>query len=205
MKALRPAIPALLIALLVLVVAWAGRASDGRKSLAECDAALIRGDRVDAIVYARAAAEARCPWCSAPENGYAKLYAIARDAESKADDATALAAWRAVRVASLASTWFDEAEPRRERADAEIARLGHRIDAMNAATGTASSLAASEEKLKAVLAPNPLPSTWVFVVLAVGGALLLFGAMRSVRAFGPANMAIAVAGVALAVAGVLAF
>lgn len=205
MKRLRPALPALVVAMVVLVAAWFGRSSDGKKALADCDAALIRGDRIDAIVFARAAAEARCPWCSAPELGYAKLYAIARDVESKADDVTAITAWRAVRAASLSGMWFERSEPRRERADAEIARLGHRIDVMNAAAGGSASPAASEEKLKAVLAPNPLPSTWAFVVLTVGGALLLFGAIRSIRALGAANVAIAITGVVVAVAGVLAF
>jgi hypothetical protein len=202
---LKGALPALFVAVVVLVVAWLGRASDGRKSLRESDAAMIRGDRIDAIVYARAAAEARCPWCSAPELGYSKLYAIAREAESKADDATAIAAWRAVRVASLSATWFEPSESRRDRADTEIARLGHRIDALNAAAGGTASPAATEEKLKAVLAPNPLPSTWVFVVLSVGGVLLLVGAMRSVRTLGAANLAIAATGAVVAVVGVVAF
>jgi uncharacterized protein CbrC (UPF0167 family) len=204
-KALGPALPAMVVALVVVVVAWIGRASDGRKSLADCDAAMIRGDRVEAIVYARAAAEARCPWCSAPANGYAKLYAIAREAESKSDDLTALTAWRAVRAASLSATWFEPTEPRRERADAEIARLSHRVDVMNATAASNASPAANEEKLREVLAPNPLPSTWVFVVLSVGGVLLLVGAMRSVRALGAANLAIAATGVAVAVVGVVAF
>ncbi|MFO0741350.1 MAG: hypothetical protein U0270_35975 [Labilithrix sp.] len=205
MKLLRPALPALVVAMVVLVVAWFGRSSDGKKALADCDAALIRGDRIDAIVFGRAAAEARCPWCSAAELGYAKLYAIARDAESKADDVTALTAWRAVRAASLSGTLFDRTEPRRERADAEIARLGHRIDVMNAAAGGSASPAATEDKLKAVLAPNPLPSTWAFVVLTVGGVLLLVGAMRSVRGLAAANVTIALTGVVVAVVGVLAF
>lgn len=204
-KALRPALPAMVVALAVLLVAWFGSARDGKKALADADAAMIRGDRVDAIVFARAAAEARCPWCSAPESGYAKLYAIAREAESKADDQTAIAAWRAVRVASLSATWFEASEPRRARADAEIARLGHRIDVMNAAAGENASPSANEEKMKAVLAPNPLPSTWVFAVLSVGGLLLLVGAIRSVRALGAANLAIAATGAVVAVVGVVAF
>lgn len=205
MKRLGPALPAILVALAVLLVAWLGRASDGRKALEQSNAALIRGDRIDAIVFARAAAEARCPWCSAPENGYAKLYAIARDAEAKADDQGAIAAWRAVRAASLSATWVERSEPRRERADAEIARLGHRIDVLAGAGGGGASPAASEDKLRAVLAPNPLPSTWVFVVLGVGAVLLLAGAMRSVRTLGAANLAIAVTGAVVAVLGVALF
>jgi hypothetical protein len=202
---LRPVMPALIVALVVLGAAWISRVSDGQKSLAESDAALIRNDKIDAVVHAREAAEARCPFCSAPALGYAKLYAIAREAESKGDDQTALVAWRGVRVASLAATWLEADETRRERADAEIARLSHRIDVMNAAAGTNASPAAAEERLKAGLAPNPLPPTMVFVVIAVGFVLLLFGAIRSVRALRAADIAIAVVGAVVAVLGVLAF
>jgi hypothetical protein len=45
----------------------------------------------------------------------------------------------------------------------------------------------------------------VFVVLSVGGVLLLVGAMRSVRALGAANLAIAATGLVVAVVGVVAF
>ena len=205
--ALRTAAPLLVLAAVVFVAAWIGRIGEGRKSLADADAALIRGDRIDAIVYARAAAEARCPLCSAPAAGFAKLAAIAHDAEAKGDDASATAAWRAVRSATLASTWFEDSDPRREQADAEIARLSHRIDAMNAATGNSASPAASEEKLRAALGPSPLPSTMVFVVVAIGGVLLVAGALRSVRArsLRAQDIVIAVAGAAVAVLGVVAF
>lgn len=204
---LRGVAPPLVLALVVFVAAWLGRAAEGRRSLADADAAVIRGDRVAAIVDARAAAEARCPFCSAPERGFAKLYAIARDAEAKGDDASATAAWRAVRTASLAATWFEPSEPRRERADAEIARLEHKTDALAAAAGSSSSPSATEEKLRAVLAPSPLPSTMVFVVVAAGAALLLAGAVRSIRAksLRAQDIAAATAGAAIAVLGVVAF
>lgn len=204
---LRSVLPGLVLAIVILATAWVSRANEGRRSLADSSAALVRGDRIDAILYARAAAEARCPWCEAPETGYAKLYAIAREAESKADDATAIAAWQAARAASLATTWLDANEPRRQRADAEIARLQHRVDAMSAAAGGTASPAASEEKLRAVLAPNPLPSSTLFLVVAAGALLLAIGAVRSVRAkmLRAQDIAVALAGGALAVIGVVAF
>lgn len=203
----RAASAALALAFVVLIAAWVSRVSEGRRALAESNGALLRGDRVEAIVHARAAAEARCPWCAAPEAGYAKLIAIAREAESKNDDASALAAWQAVRVASLATTWFDASEPRRQRADGEIARLQHRIDAMGATAGGTSSPAASEERLRAVLAPNPLPATAVFVVIAAGTILLAFGAIRSLRAkaLRTQDIVIALAGGVVAVLGVVGF
>jgi len=167
-----------------------------------------RGDRVEAIVFARAAAEARCPWCQASELGYARLYAIAKEAESKGDDATAAAAWRAVRAAALGSSVLGISPARRERADVEIARLEHKVDAAAAAaSGGAPSAAASEEKLRAALSRSPVPSGMVFVLVAAGGALFLLGAIRFVRAktFRPTELALALAGAAIAALGVLVF
>jgi hypothetical protein len=202
----------LLVALLVvvLITAWSGRVSEGRKSLEACDAAAKRGDRVEAIVFARAAAEARCPFCSAPELGFARLYAIAKEAESRGDDAIAVAAWRAVRAATLASVVLDTTPARRERADNEIARLEHRIDAAAAAAGGTASPAASEERLRVALAASTVPSTTVFVLLALGGVLFLVGGVRFVRAagaatFGTASVVMAAAGAGVAIAGVLLF
>ena len=66
-----------LVVLATLGVAWAGRASEGQRALADADAALSRGDTTDAILAARVAAEARCPGCSAPDEGFARLERIA--------------------------------------------------------------------------------------------------------------------------------
>lgn len=106
---------------------------------------------------------------------------IAKDAEDRGDDASAVAAWRAVRAATLASIVIHRAPPRRERADTEIARLEHRMAAAGAAaTGGFVSPAATEERLGAALAVSSLPSASVFLSLTVGGALFLFGAARFV-------------------------
>lgn len=207
MPGARSALLAVGLALVILVAAWIARVYDGRRSLEACDAAIARGDRVESIVFARAAAEARCPWCTASELGYARLYAIAKDAEARADDVIAVAAWRAVRAATLASVVIDRSPARRERADVEIARLEHRIDAAAAAAGGIASPAATEERLRAALAVTTLPSATVFVLLTLGGTLFLFGAVRFVRAKGvrAQELAAAIAGGALAAAGVLLF
>jgi hypothetical protein len=198
---------ALGLALVVIVTAWVTRASEGRRALEGCDAAFARGDRVEAIVLARVAANARCPLCSAPELGYARLYAIAKDAETRGDDATAVAAWRAVRAATLATTLLDTNPARRERADVEIARLEHRIDAAAAAAGGAPSPAAGEERLRLALATSTVPSGMVFLLLTLGGGLFLAGAMRFVRsrAFRLPDLALTSAGTALAAIAVLLF
>jgi hypothetical protein len=194
-------------AVVVVVAAWVVRVQEGRRALAACDSALARGDRVEAIVQARAAAEARCPWCSSPELGYARLYAIAKEAESHGDDATAVAAWRAVRVASIATIIATSTPARRERADVEIARLEHRIDAASAAAGGTAAPAASEERLRQVLAQRDVPSGFVFLLLAVGGALFLTGAVRFVRGTpaGITSVVCLVGGAAMAVLGVVVF
>ena len=91
---------ALLVALLatvVFVVAWATRVSEGKRALADSDSARARADWAEAIMFARTAAEARCPAFCVSELGFARLYAISKEAEGRADDATSFAAWRAVR------------------------------------------------------------------------------------------------------------
>ncbi len=194
------------LVLAVVMTAWIARASEGRRSMAECDGALFRKDYVEAIVFARAAAEARCPLCSAPELGYARLYSIAKDAEGRGDDGTAIAAWRAVRAAALGTAIFDSTS-KRERADLEIARLGHRIDAAAAAAGSMASPAASEERLRAAQAAHDVPNGTTFVVIGAGGILFLLFAFRFVRARGSktADLAAAIAGIALAAFGALLF
>jgi hypothetical protein len=197
------------LAAIALVVAWLGRVTEGRRLVANMDAALARGDRVEAIVLARAAIEARCPGCEAPEIGYARLEAIAKDAEGRADDASAVAAWRAVRAGSLATTVFDDSGERRERADAEIARLEHRIDLAAAAAGGtgAASPAATEPRLRQALAARSIPSGSVFLFVAVGGILFLVGALRfaGARRFAPTDLGLSLLGSGLAVAGILLF
>lgn len=194
------------IAVVIIVTAWIARVRDGRRSLAACESAFVRGDRVEAIVFARAAAEARCPWCAAPELGFTRLQAIAKDGENRGDDAVAVAAWRAARAATLAAVIFDTSPERRGRADAEIARIEHRIDAAAAAGGGTPSPAASEERLRGALAANTVPSTTVFVFLALGGMIFLYGALRFVRTKGRVvDLGLSAAGGGLAVIGLLLF
>lgn len=187
----------------VLAVAWAARASEGRSAVEACDAAIARGDPVEAIARARAAAEARCPLCSAPELGYDRLGAIAKAAEARGDAAAAVAAWRAQRAAALGTAALDTSPARREQADAELARLEHRVDAASASP----SPAATEERLRAALAARAVPSGTVFVLVAVGAALFLAGGIRLARApaLRPTELAVALAGGALVVAALLLF
>jgi hypothetical protein len=204
----RGALVVALLSVLVFVIAWAGRVTEGKRALADCDSARARADWAEAVMSARAAAEARCPAFCVSELGFARLYAIAKDAESRADDATSFAAWRAVRAASLATAVVDVHAARRERADQELARIGHRMDAAAAAAGAPVSPAASEERLRATLtASNPASGT-TYLLLAIGGLLVLGGAARFVTAknrFPRAELLLSLTGAAVAACGALLF
>jgi hypothetical protein len=197
-----------LVILAIVVIAWISRVSEGKKSLDACDSALKRGDRIEAIVFARAAAESRCPLCSSSENGYQRLQTIAKEAEGRGEDTIAVAAWRAIRAATLSSVVFDTETARRTHADEEIARLEHRIDlAAAAGGGSATSPAASEERLRAALRASSVPGTMVFLLLAAGGILFFAGAYRFVRrSKSPLpDVITAVLGIGVALAGLLLF
>lgn len=197
-----------LVVLATLAVAWAGRASEGRRALADADAALSRGDTADAILAARVAAEARCPACTAPEGGFARLEKIAKDAEARGDDATAFAAWRATRSALLATTVTGGTSSRRAHADNELARFAHRLDAAAVAAGAAPTPAATEERVRATLAENEVPSGTSFALVGVGGLVFLVAAARFAMAKAQrsrADLGLAAAGAVLAAAGALLF
>ncbi len=172
---------AVLAVALAVGIAWAGRVSEGRSALAESTAALSRGDTAAAIQAARVAAQARCPTCDAPAFAFAQLETIAREAEGKADDTTAFAAWVAVRSASLATASLGPG-PRRAQAEAELARLGRKIDATAALSGGAPSPAASEERLRAALATSGVPSGGTFALVGLGAVVFAAGAFRLARA-----------------------
>lgn len=197
-----------LIALVTLGVAWAGRAADGRRALADADAALARGDTMDAILAARSAAEARCPGCSAPDEGFARLEKIAKDAEARGDDTTAFAAWRAARAALLATAVASSTSARRAHADAEVARFAHRLDAAAVAAGATPTPAAKEDRLRATLAETDVPGGATFALVGLGGIVFLVAAARFVAAKAErsrTDLGLAAAGVVLAAAGALLF
>jgi hypothetical protein len=189
--------PAILVALtlgVAIALAWAGRASEGKRALADADGALLRGDVTDAILAARTAAEARCPGCAAPDQGFAKLEKIARDAEARGDDATAFAAWRATRAALLATTVTGSSSARRAHADVEVARFAHRLDAAAVAAGAAPTPAAAEDKLRAGMNESELPSGMTFGLIGLGTIVFLFGAVRFVMSKKRVELGAALAG-----------
>ncbi len=189
-------------ALALVAIAWIGRIAEGQNALAAADVALERGDPFDAIVSARAAAEARCPGCAAPAAGFGKLVAIARSAEGRADVETAFTAWRAVRAASLSTAVFRANSAERDLAEAELARLGHRVDREAAEAGGIATAAASEERLRAALRETETPSGAAYALAAAGFGLFLFGALRFARGTGLGGMDLAMVGSGATLAGV---
>ena len=191
----------------VLGTAWISQSSEGRTALDGAERARKAGDRVEAVVLARRAAMARCPGCASSERGYAELETLAHEAESKGDEAGSVAAWRATRAATLATVVVDPEGARRTRADNEIARLEHRIDMAAAATGGQAAPAATEDRVRQSLAAAAIPSSFVFVILALGGAIFALGAVRFARAprANAPDAALALGGIVCAAAGVLFF
>lgn len=198
---------ATLVLAAVLLVGWVVQRAEGNAAADAADAARARGDRVETIVQARRAAMARCPGCAGPARGYRTLEQVAREAEGKGDDASAVAAWQAIRASTLATVVLDPESTRRSQADTQIARLEHRLDMAGAAAGGQAAPAATETRLQTALATPTLPSTALFVVLALGAAVFALGAIRFVRTkpASPRDAALALAGILGAAAGVLLF
>jgi hypothetical protein len=198
-----------LVAAVVLGIAWTGRSMEGRRALVDCDAALARADVPEAILAARVAAEARCPGCTAPEEGLSRLERIAKDAEARGDDATAFAAWRAARAALLGAASFSTSSSIRAHVELEIARFAHRLEAASVAAGGSPTPAAAEDRLRAQLAASDVTHGPAFALVALGGLALVVAAARFVAAkrggSAAADLGLAAAGVTVAAAGALLF
>ncbi len=195
-----PAIATAAGLVLVISTAWGGRVLEGRRAMLDSDAAVQRGDAVEATLTARIAAESRCPFCVSESRGYARLEGIAKDAESRGDDLVAFGAFRAMRTASLGNDG-----DRRARAETELARLGHKLDAART-TGGAPTAAAAEDKLREVLSEDDAPKSMTFLLLAAGAIGFLAGAIRFARTGRRVpELLIAGAGAIVAALGVLYF
>jgi hypothetical protein len=167
------AVVAILVVFGVLATFTVREISMGARAIDDADAALARGDTRGAIAAARAAAEAVVPGSPYPARGYERLEGLARDAEGRGDDATALAAWQAMHAAALATegpgvrtaAW-------RTEADEGIARVG------SAHTGKPEPGRPSAEDLLASLQRSDIPTTGTFALLAAGAAAFFGGLVR---------------------------
>ena len=101
MSLARLAALAALVVVAAVAVLTAREIATGQSEVAAADAAAARSDWGEAIVHARAAAEALVPGSPWPERGWERLEAVGHDAEARGDDATALLAYGAMRAAAL--------------------------------------------------------------------------------------------------------
>jgi hypothetical protein len=159
----------------------------GRSALAEGDAARAAGDVHRAIDGWRAAARHYVPLAPHVDEAYGRLAQVARAADQANDPGTALAAWRAIRSASRATTGLTT--PAADLA----AEADRRIVAIMAVDPESTTAAGATEDAReawhsAVLAQVPGPSFGMAALAALGllvwvGGLVWFG-RRGVTAAG---------------------
>lgn len=170
----------------------------GRAALADGDAARKRGDVAAAIDAWRAAARDYLPFAPHVDAAYDRLATTARDAEKTGDADTALAAWRAIRTASRATSGIST--PHADLA----AEADQRIAALMAGDPDGSLVAGETVEARtawhaARLAPVPGPGLGMILIAGLGVVAWVVGlgwlVRRRGKPWGP--LAIAVAGAAI--------
>jgi hypothetical protein len=187
---------ATLVVASVVSIVTAREWAEGAEEVAAADAAATRSDWAEAITHARGAAEALAPGSPWPRRGWLRLRAVGHDAEARGDDATALAAYSAMRAAALATEgigagveiWRAEAEQGIARVAGSQMGLGPHVSAES----TLAALRSSETPGTMTLAALS------FASMAVLGGLgwLVVAGQGTTRA---ARVAQAIAGVGFAV------
>jgi hypothetical protein len=172
MRASRVAATAALVVVAATAVLTARELAVGQAEVTLADAAAARSDWGEAIVHARAAAEALVPGSPWPSRGWERLEAIGRDAEARGDDATAMLAYGAMRSAALATRGPGSGSDRwRTRADESLARVAsYRRDVGGPVASSASMLDALRE--------TEPPPTGTLALLALSGVAMLGGLGR---------------------------
>jgi hypothetical protein len=166
---------AVLAVLAVVAVVGFSTTERGRSAIEQSDGALAAGDVTTAIERARDAAMAVFPGSPYPEQGFVRLTAIGDAAEARGDFAEALFAWRAVRVALIATRREAADHLRLVAANQATVRLAGR-----ACEGAETRSAQACAKLTAsVLAEQDLPALSTFALLGLGAAVFLVAAARA--------------------------
>jgi hypothetical protein len=167
---------ALVVAAPVVRVLLEGRGED-RTS----EAALFAGDVAGATVHARRAATAYVPYAPHVRRSYDRLKTIALDAELRGNSDAALFAWRAIRSASIGSSFIvPVASGDRRTADVAIARLS----AMTRAASVPGQRALAPDIARhhlAELQADAVPSRGPVAVLLGGLFALVGGAIWLVK------------------------
>ncbi len=135
------------------------------------DEALAAKDPNLALSEAQLAAEATALLSPYPDRGYARIEALAQDAEARGDDEGAEAAWRAMRTAQIATKGpLVDTRARRVHAEQALARIGTRHLLIDAAR-IPGSARLGEAELRARIARDPTPPSAAFAILGAGAAL----------------------------------
>lgn len=156
-----------------LVIVFLVLASRGHDAMKKSDEALAKGDFASAIVFAERAAQAHVVFSPYPDEGYARLGAVADERAAAGDVATARAALRAIIVASQTTGEADA--PRVRDARDRLAKLDPKAPAEAPGTDLA-------------------PSSATRVVLALGVVLMALG-LATVRRSARLGWALLAAGV----------
>jgi hypothetical protein len=160
-----------LVALVVATVVGIVTAKEwaiGRDAVTAADAAAAKSDWPETITQARAAAEALAPGSPWPLRGWLRLEAVGHDAEARGDDATALAAYSAMRTAALetrapgsgSDAWRSKAEEGLARVAGSQRTLGPHV---------------SSEAMLEALRASETPSTARMTTLGVASLAILGG------------------------------
>jgi hypothetical protein len=121
---LRSMAVAAVAALLVFALATQRTLHRGAEEMRASDQAFDAGQLQSAVRHARRAASLYVPGASHVDEGYDRLKAVAVGAERARDTGLAMAAWRAVRAATLESRHLWLGRPRElTQANANLARL----------------------------------------------------------------------------------
>jgi hypothetical protein len=184
-----------LVVVAVLGVATARELGVGQREVEAADAAAGRSEWPEAVLHARAAAEALVPGSPWPARGWTRLEAIGHDAEARGDDPTALLAYGAMRAAALATRAPGAgAEAWRGRAEDGLARVA-------ASTRSPTGPRTTSDAMLDALRGNEPPPTARLVLLAAAAAAMLGGLARLAWASSPSKARLAQAVAALGLVG----
>jgi hypothetical protein len=163
----------------IVSIATAREIRIGARAMAESDAAMARHDATAALASARDAAEAYAPASPYVRAGFARIEAIARDAETRNDERAAVAAWSAMGAAATATSGpFVATASWRALADDGVTRASARGATASSETH------APESVIRASLARDEGPSTFALMLLGAGALAFFAGAFRLAFAAG---------------------
>ncbi len=170
--------------LALLLFASLHEAQEGAQAMRASDAALAAKNPELAIAEAYQAAARVAPLSPWSERGFARLQAIAEDAEARGDDELAQTAWHAVRSAEVTTQGPLSGNPgRRRRAEVALGRIDARRMLVLAARspGLAGLAREGESALGRAHGQDATPATGGLLLLGLGAVLSMTAAAVLVR------------------------